>query len=156
MTTQGEHVRSAFSSRRLGASGGAGRLSVAAACLLVGAVSGPAAHAPETSIHLTQQGGLPGYDPMRRGIGKPGQRSEPSPPGNPELGGLPDAPGAEETYYLCSACHSIALVTQQRLTDERWNYLWDWMVREQGMPEQDEEARKAILGYLQTHFSSER
>ncbi|WP_202190071.1 hypothetical protein [Ensifer sp. LCM 4579] len=93
---------------------------------------------------------------MRRGIGRPTPRGEPAPPGNPELGGLPEAPGAEDTYYLCSACHSIALVTQQRLTDERWNYLWDWMVREQGMPDQDEETREAILRYLQTHFSSER
>ncbi|WP_050996922.1 hypothetical protein [Sinorhizobium fredii] len=119
----------------MSSSGGACRLSVAAACLLVGAGTGPAAHATEPSIQLAQQGGAPGYDPMRRGIGRPAQGREPPPPGNPELGGLPEAAGAEETYYLCSACHSIALVTQQRLTDERWSYLWDWMVREQGIVE---------------------
>lgn len=95
-----------------------------------------------------------GYDPMQ-----PGGASQPSGPaaeGNPELGGLPDGPGAEETYYLCSACHSIKLVTQQRVTDARWDYLWDWMIREQNMPEQDAETREAILSYLKTHFSSER
>lgn len=93
---------------------------------------------------------------MRRSTGKALQPREPSPTGNPELGGLPDGQGAEETYYLCSACHSIAMVTQQRLTDERWSYLWDWMIREQSMPEQDDETRDTILDYLQTHFSSER
>ncbi len=155
MTTRGALLGRAFPCRRFNASGGVCLFSVAA-CLLVGAVRGPPANATESSIYLAQQGGAPGYDPMQRGIGRPTQRSEPAPPGNPELGGLPDAPGAEDTYYLCSACHSIALVTQQRLTDERWNYLWDWMVREQGMPEQDAETRQAILSYLQTHFSSER
>lgn len=78
------------------------------------------------------------------------------PEGNPELEGLPDAPGAEETFYLCSACHSIALVKQQRLSDERWDYLWNWMIKEQGMPEQDEETREAVLDYLKKHFSSTR
>ena len=31
-----------------------------------------------------------------------------------DLGGLPKAPGQEEVFYLCNACHSIRLVTQQR------------------------------------------
>lgn len=96
----------------------------------------------------------PGYDPMQRGGA--GEPSGPPAEGNPELGGLPDGPGAEETYYLCSACHSIRMVTQQRITDARWDYLWDWMIREQNMPEQDAETRETILGYLKTHFSSER
>lgn len=127
----------------------------AAAWLLAGVTVVPGVNANDIPVQLAQQGAIPGYDPMRRGLGRPG-RSETSPPGNPELGGLPDAPGAEETYYLCSACHSIALVTQQRVTDERWSYLWDWMVREHDMPDQDKETRAAILGYLQAHFSSER
>lgn len=95
-----------------------------------------------------------GYDPMRPARPSPGAADRPE--GNPELGGLPDAPGAEETYYLCSGCHSIALVKQQRLTDARWDYLWQWMIDEQGMPETDEETRQAILGYLKEHFSSAR
>jgi hypothetical protein len=94
-----------------------------------------------------------GYDPLRRA--KPSEVPT-RPEANPELGGLPDAPGAEETFYLCSACHSIALVKQQRLTDERWDYLWTWMTTEQGMPEQEEETRLLILGYLKEYFSSER
>lgn len=75
---------------------------------------------------------------------------------DPELGNLPVGPGAEDTYYQCIACHSTAIIRQQRLTDERWDYLWTWMVEEQGMYEPDEETRDLILTYLKTHFSSER
>ncbi|WP_198174332.1 hypothetical protein [Mesorhizobium xinjiangense] len=94
-----------------------------------------------------------GYDPMRRILPHSPSAQKESPPGNPRLGGLPDAPGAEETFYLCSACHSIAMVRQQHLSDERWDDIWAWMVEEQGMPEQDEETRNTILGYLKTYFS---
>jgi hypothetical protein len=75
---------------------------------------------------------------------------------NPEFDNLPDTPGAEQTFYLCSACHSLAIVKQQRLTDARWDYLWTWMVEEQGMPEQTPEDKAAILDYLKRHFSSAR
>lgn len=33
-----------------------------------------------------------------------------------EFQGLPKGPGQELTFYTCSACHSIRLVLQQRLT----------------------------------------
>src|SRR5690606_35109811 len=85
-----------------------------------------------------------GYDPMRRPKPLPGPQKSPEskaerPEGNPELGGLPDAPGAEDTFYLCSACHSIALVKQQSLSDARWDYLWTWMIEQQGMTDPGEE-----------------
>lgn len=75
---------------------------------------------------------------------------------NPELGNLPDGIGAEETYYQCVACHSTSIIIQQELSDARWDYLWTWMVDEQGMYEPDDETRDLILDYLKTHFSSER
>ena len=75
---------------------------------------------------------------------------------NPELGGLPDGPGAEETYYQCTACHSTAIIKQQRVTDARWDYLWPWMVEEQGMIEPDPETKDIILAYLKEHFSADR
>lgn len=75
---------------------------------------------------------------------------------NPEFGDLPDGPGAEETYYQCVACHSTAIIRQQRVTDARWDYLWQWMVEAQGMVEPDEETKRVILAYLKQHFSSER
>ncbi|PVH27287.1 cytochrome C-552 [Pararhodobacter oceanensis] len=75
---------------------------------------------------------------------------------NPEFGNLPDAEGVEETFYQCVACHSTAIILQQSLTDARWDYLWTWMIEEQGMFEPEDEIRDEILTYLKTHFSSER
>jgi len=99
-----------------------------------------------------------GFNPMLPGGGAP---AAPAPadsdvPLNADLGNLPDTPGVEETYYLCSACHSMSIVTQQNLTDARWDYTWTWMVEEQGMPEMDDETRELILSYLKRHFSAER
>lgn len=101
-----------------------------------------------------------GYDPLARPANPmtPGQppTGESDVKLNPELGNLPDTPGAEETFYLCSACHSLAIVKQQRISSARWDYLWTWMIEEQGMPEQDPETREKILTYLERHFSWER
>ena len=123
---------------------------------MAGATFGFAAEETDRSPDRTQATLLAqaaGYDPMRRSTAAPEAER---PAGNPELEGLPDAPGAEDTYYLCSGCHSIALVKQQRLSDARWDYLWRWMIDEQGMPEADDETRDAILGYLKKYYSSER
>ncbi|WP_029030075.1 hypothetical protein [Salinarimonas rosea] len=106
-----------------------------------------------------------GFDPMRPGGGGFNpmlpQGGAPTPPAddvprNAEFGNLPDTPGMEDTFYLCSACHSLDIVTQQRMTDARWDYTWTWMVEEQGMAEMDEETKDLILSYLKRHFSSER
>jgi hypothetical protein len=72
-----------------------------------------------------------------------------------DFGGLPEAPGREEVFYLCDACHSIRLVTQQRLSRQRWDQLLDWMVEEQGMPELAPEDRGLILDYLATHYGQD-
>ena len=75
--------------------------------------------------------------------------------GNAEFGGLPDGEGVEETYYQCVACHSTEIIKQQRVTGERWDYLWDWMVETQGMADTDAETKATILAYLKQNFSSE-
>ena len=74
----------------------------------------------------------------------------------PDLANLPVGPGIEDVYYSCTWCHSAQTFAQQRLTDARWEYLWDWMIQEQGMPDYGPESREIILEYLTTHFSSER
>lgn len=127
----------------------------AIAAVLFAAAVGAAGHGNLAAQPAT--GG--GYDPMAR----PGSPLSPGSPSdapdvelNPELGNLPDTPGAEETFYLCSACHSLAIVKQQRISDARWDYLWNWMVEVQGMPEQDSETKEKVLSYLKRHFSAER
>ncbi len=73
-----------------------------------------------------------------------------------EYGVLFEAPGVEETFYACSACHSEKLVAQQGLPRERWDHLLDWMVAEQGMTELEPEERSIILDYLSTHYGPDR
>ncbi|MGP9820651.1 hypothetical protein ACTZWW_11595 [Salinarimonas sp. NSM] len=117
---------------------------------------------PLTPAGLAAQGFDPmrpggGFNPMLPGGGQPsGTAPADDVPRNPDFADLPDTPGMEDTYYLCSACHSLDIVTQQRLTDARWDYTWTWMVEQQGMAEMDAETKETILSYLKRHFSSER
>ena len=69
-----------------------------------------------------------------------------------EYWGLPRSQGVEIVAGYCSACHSLALVMQQRQSREGWDELLDWMVEKQGMANPDPTTRAAILGYLSREF----
>lgn len=73
-----------------------------------------------------------------------------------EYGTLFDAPGVEETYYACSACHSEMIVAQQGLTRDGWIELFEWMVEDQGMSEIEEPDLTIILDYLSEHYGEDR
>ena len=73
-----------------------------------------------------------------------------------EFGVLFDAPGVEETFYTCTACHSERIVAQQGLTRGGWDEVLGWMVEEHGMSEIDEPDRSAILDYLAKHYNEDR
>ena len=73
-----------------------------------------------------------------------------------ELGGIPRGPGAEETYYLCSACHSFRLVAQQGLSRESWEEALVWMVEEQEMEEPEPAELQLILDYLAKYYGPDR
>ena len=75
---------------------------------------------------------------------------------DPEFGVLKVAPGVEETFYACTACHSEMIVAQQGLTREHWDESFEWMVEEQGMSEIDEPDRTIILDYLAKHYNEDR
>ncbi len=64
----------------------------------------------------------------------------------------PQGPGREETGYLCGACHSLRLVTQQGLSRRDWDEALDWMIEEQEMDPLEAEKREVILTYLARHF----
>ena len=60
--------------------------------------------------------------------------------------------GAPLVAAWCGGCHSIELVTQQRLDREGWQQLLQWMQEEQGMPEMPVEHQVQVLDYLATHY----
>lgn len=64
----------------------------------------------------------------------------------------PQGPGREETGYLCGACHSLRLVTQQGLSRGDWDETLDWMIEEQEMDPLEADEREVILAYLSQHF----
>lgn len=47
--------------------------------------------------------------------------------------GLIDAEGLMEVVYNCTNCHSAKLVTQNRMTAERWNATIKWMQETQNL-----------------------
>lgn len=69
-------------------------------------------------------------------------------PGQVPIEALPEGPGRTEVFYTCSACHSLQLVMQQRLSAARWDELISWMVTVNRMPEPAPEMRAILVGYL--------
>lgn len=65
---------------------------------------------------------------------------------------LPEAPGREETFHTCIACHGTAVIQRSRLTREGWDELMDWMTEKHGMPRLEGEERRVIVDYLARVF----
>lgn len=76
-------------------------------------------------------------------------------PVNPDFGNLPDTDGVDVVFYACTACHSTALMTQQRLSRERWDYLLTWMVEAQSMNAPSADDRETMLTYLTRHYGDQ-
>lgn len=65
---------------------------------------------------------------------------------------LPAHPGRDETFYLCIACHGLAIIKRQALTREGWDDMLRLMVDRHGMMQPDADERRIILDYLATAF----
>ena len=65
---------------------------------------------------------------------------------------FPDAPGREDTFYFCTACHNFKLVAQQGMSRQRWDGILDLMTERHGMPELQGKERDVILDYLEQAF----
>lgn len=78
------------------------------------------------------------------------------------LSGLPDAgaadlppgPGRDQVVQNCTACHSAAIILQNRMTRERWDETITWMQEKQGLWELEPDLRNTILDYLSRHFGA--
>jgi cytochrome c5 len=84
---------------------------------------------------------------------KPAQ--QPAAQEDDEWQGLPEGPGREEVFYVCQACHSLAIVKQQGLDRASWDEVLKWMVAEQEMEPLEAEPRKLVLDYLSKHYGRE-
>ncbi len=90
-------------------------------------------------------------------IGGPGVASRAADPTEPAgYADLPPGPGREQVFYLCQACHSLAIVKQQGLSRDSWDESLTWMVKEQDMPEPEPAERKLILDYLSENLGITR
>jgi hypothetical protein len=65
---------------------------------------------------------------------------------------LPDGHGRDETFYLCTACHSSAIIRRSGFTRQQWDDLMDWMVERQNMNPLTAEERTLIVDYLAEAF----
>jgi hypothetical protein len=55
------------------------------------------------------------------------------------------APGRDETFYACTACHGFKLVAQQGMTRAQWDDSINLMVRRHNMPPLDDKDRAVVL-----------
>ena len=72
-----------------------------------------------------------------------------------DFGGLPAGKGQEETFFSCTACHSSAIIMEQRLNRRVWDEVLTWMVDEKGMPALEAPQRAIVLDYLVRHFGQD-
>jgi hypothetical protein len=69
-----------------------------------------------------------------------------------DLEDLPPGEGREDTYFLCSACHSFNLVSRQGMSRGLWDNTLTLMVERHGMPVLEDWERNLILDYLALAF----
>jgi len=65
---------------------------------------------------------------------------------------FPDAPGREDTFYFCTACHNFKLVAQQGMSRHRWDSTLNMMTERHGMPDVQGQDRDVLLDYLEKAF----
>ena len=65
---------------------------------------------------------------------------------------LPDGQGREETFYACTACHGLALITAQGMTARQWDDTIQFMIERHNMPPPDAKDRELIVQYLASRF----
>ena len=63
---------------------------------------------------------------------------------------LPKGPHRDVVEDNCTACHSAAIILQNRMHRKRWDETITWMQDEQGMMDLSPQTRSQILDYLET------
>jgi hypothetical protein len=63
-----------------------------------------------------------------------------------------DAPGREDTFYACTACHNFKLVAQQGMNRRQWEEILVMMNEKHGMPALEGKDRETVLNYLASAY----
>lgn len=69
--------------------------------------------------------------------------------------GLVDAEGLMTVVSNCTSCHSAKIITQNRMTAERWNETIKWMQETQGLWELGKN-KEIIINYLVANYPSKK
>ena len=69
---------------------------------------------------------------------------------------LPPGPARDVTFYVCTPCHSSAVIRRSGFTPDQWDDLMDWMSSRQNMPVLNPDLRRMIVAYLAEHFPPRR
>lgn len=69
--------------------------------------------------------------------------------------GLIDAEGMSLVISKCTSCHSAKIITQNRMTAERWNATIKWMQETQNLQDLGAD-QEAIVNYLVTNYPPSR
>lgn len=72
-----------------------------------------------------------------------------------EWQGLPAGEGRETVYFNGIACHSTAVVQQQRINETVWRRTLTTMVDEMGMPRLTDDEETLLIDYLLEHFGQD-
>jgi hypothetical protein len=62
------------------------------------------------------------------------------------------APGRDDTFYTCTACHNFKLVAQQGMNRRQWEEILATMTDKHGMPALEGKDRETVLSYLETAY----
>lgn len=63
---------------------------------------------------------------------------------------LPKGPHRDVVEETCTACHSAAIILQNRMNRKRWDETITWMQEKQGLGTLPPKTRNQILDYLET------
>jgi hypothetical protein len=65
---------------------------------------------------------------------------------------MPNFPGREDAFNLCSACHSMRVVGRQGMSRQRWDETLIWMTEKHSMPPLEGAERVSVLDYLEKAY----
>src|SRR5205823_14648794 len=69
---------------------------------------------------------------------------------------FPQAPGRDQTFYTCTACHGFKLVAAQGQARPQWEDTLEFMTKRHNMPPLEDNDRKIVLDYLEAAFPPRR